>query len=115
MLHRTHLYIYINTTLRRLSLMDSTRQLLVYPIAIGKPKTPTPLGDFYIVSRIMHPGGILGTRWLGLNYDAYGIHGTNRPDLIGQPVSNGCIRLHNHHAEILFDLVPFGTPVLIRS
>lgn len=108
-------HIHIDTALRRLLLFDGTHALLAYPVGIGKASTPTPLGDFYIVSRIVQPGGILGTRWLGLNYDAYGIHGTNRPDSIGQMVSNGCIRLHNHHIEVLFDYVPFGTPVLIRS
>lgn len=107
-------HIHINTNIRRLRLVDDFRILFSCPIGIGKPQTPTPLGDFYIVSRILHPGGILGTRWLGLNYDAYGIHGTNRPDSIGQMVSNGCIRLYNHHIEILFDYVPFGTPVSIR-
>ncbi|MBQ6712213.1 MAG: L,D-transpeptidase [Selenomonadales bacterium] len=113
--HISRPVIYISTTGRQLSLADGQRVLFTYPIAIGKAMTPTPLGDFYIVSRIMYPGGILGTRWLGLNYDAYGIHGTNRPESIGQMASNGCIRLHNHHVEVLFDLTPFGTPVYIRS
>ena len=110
-----HPRIYIDTASRRLALFDGMATVAAYPIAIGKHITPTPLGDFYIVSRILHPGGILGTRWLGLNYDAYGIHGTNRPESIGQMVSNGCIRLYNHHVEELFDLTPFGTPVHIRG
>ena len=107
--------IHIDTTARRLTLFDGSQVVFAYPIGIGKQVTPTPLGDFSIVSRSMHPGGILGTRWLGLNYDAYGIHGTNRPASIGHMVSNGCIRLHNHHVEELFELTPFGTPVHIRS
>lgn len=115
MSHLTHPRIHIDTAVRRLTLFDGNRAISVYPVGIGKRITPTPLGDFYIVSRILHPGGILGTRWLGLNYDAYGIHGTNRPESIGHMVSNGCIRLHNHHVEELFDLTPFGTPVHIRG
>ncbi len=111
----THPVIHISTSRLQLSLADGQRVLVTYPIAIGKAMTPTPLGDFYIVSRIMHPGGILGTRWLGLNYDAYGIHGTNRPESIGHMASNGCIRLYNHHVEVLFDNTPFGTPVYIRG
>lgn len=107
--------LHIDTTLRHLMLLDGHRVVLTYPVGVGKVSTPTPVGDFYIVSRIVQPGGILGTRWLGLNYDAYGIHGTNRPDSIGRMMSNGCIRLHNHHIEVLFDYVPFGTPVLIRG
>lgn len=111
----SHPRIYIDTAVRRLTLFDGNEVIFTYPVGIGKAVTPTPLGDFYIVSRIAHPGGILGTRWLGLNYDAYGIHGTNRPESIGRMVSNGCIRLHNHHVETLFDLTPFGTPVHIRG
>lgn len=110
---RPHILIVVSH--RRLTLFDGAHALLTYPIGVGKPATPTPLGDFYIVSRILHPGGMLGTRWLGLNYDAYGIHGTDRPDSIGRMVSNGCIRLHNHHVETLFDYVPFATPVAIRN
>lgn len=113
--HFTRPHIYISTSRRQLSLVDGRRALFTYPIALGKAMTPTPLGDFYIVSRILYPGGILGTRWLGLNYDAYGIHGTNRPESIGHMVSNGCIRLYNEHVEVLFDYTPFGTPVYIRG
>ena len=41
------------------------------------------------------------------------IHGTNRPDLIGKFVSNGCIRLNNDDITALQPLVPVGTPVQI--
>ena len=115
MSHLTRPVIYISTSRRQLSLADGHRVLFTYPVAVGKSATPTPLGDFYIVSRILHPGGILGSRWLGLNFDAYGIHGTNRPESIGHMVSNGCIRLLNEHVEVLFGYTPFGTPVYIRG
>jgi len=107
--------ILINRGPRRLTLFDGNKPVRQYPVAIGKPSTPTPLGNFAIVSKIMNPGGVLGSRWLGLNYDSYGIHGTNRPWLIGQMVSNGCIRMHNHDVEELFVLVNLGTPVYIRD
>lgn len=100
---------------RRLTLFDGNAPMRQFPVAIGKPGTPTPLGNYAIASKIMHPGGVLGTRWMGLNYDAYGIHGTNRPWLIGQMVSNGCIRMHNAHAEELFMFINLGTPVYIRD
>jgi lipoprotein-anchoring transpeptidase ErfK/SrfK len=41
------------------------------------------------------------------------IHGTNRPDLIGKFVSNGCIRLNNDDITALQPLAPVGTPVQI--
>jgi len=100
---------------RQLTLFDGNTPLRNYPVAIGKPATPTPLGNYTIILKHMNPGGILGTRWLGLSLDSYGIHGTTKPWLIGQMVSNGCIRMHNAHVEEVFTLVRVGTPVYIRD
>lgn len=111
----TRASILITKSVRRLTIYDGNSALRQYPVAIGKPATPTPEGNFAIATKIMNPGGVLGTRWMGLNYDAYGIHGTNAPWKIGQMVSNGCIRMHNANAEELFALVRVGTPVLIRN
>jgi lipoprotein-anchoring transpeptidase ErfK/SrfK len=107
--------VLIAKSARRLTLFDGKAALRQYPIAIGKPATPTPEGNYAIATKILNPGGVLGTRWMGLNYDAYGIHGTPWPWLIGQMVSNGCIRMHNANAEELFHLVAVGTPVNIRN
>jgi len=107
--------ILITASSRQLTLFNGNDPLHQYPIGIGKPGTPTPLGDFAIALKIMNPGGVLGTRWLGLNYDSYGIHGTNQPWLIGNMVSHGCIRMHNSSVEELFSLVKVGTPVYIRN
>jgi lipoprotein-anchoring transpeptidase ErfK/SrfK len=41
------------------------------------------------------------------------LHGTNEPWLIGQAVSNGCIRLTNEDAVDLYNRTPLGTPVLV--
>lgn len=41
------------------------------------------------------------------------IHGTNREDLLGQPASQGCIRMANADVAELFELVEEGTKVLI--
>jgi lipoprotein-anchoring transpeptidase ErfK/SrfK len=67
------------------------------------------------------PGGInnpLGARALYL-YSSTGrdtylrIHGTNDPRTIGIPVSNGCARLINPHVEMLYDMVPMNTRVVL--
>ena len=39
------------------------------------------------------------------------LHGTNRPDLLGQHGSNGCIRMPNDIISIIADEVPIGTRV----
>jgi hypothetical protein len=43
------------------------------------------------------------------------IHGTDRPELLGNRVSHGCIRLDNRHAQRLFHNVQVGTPVVIMG
>ena len=56
--------------------------------------------------------GVLGTHRLNLG-DGYALHGTNKPESIGQAVSHGCIRLRNEDIETLHRMVPVGTPVYI--
>lgn len=108
--------ILISKGARQLTLFDGNTPIKHYPVAIGKPSTPTPLGNFAIATKTMNPGGILGTRWMGLNYDTYGIHGTIAPWLIGQMFSNGCIRMHNHNAEELFVLIDLDDePILVHG
>jgi len=107
--------ILITESSRQLTLFNGNDPMRQYPVGIGKAVTPTPLGDYAIALKVMNPGGMLGTRWLGLNYGAYGIHGTNQPWLIGNMVSHGCIRMHNSNVEELFSLVKVGTPVYIRN
>lgn len=41
------------------------------------------------------------------------IHGTDRPELLGQRVSHGCIRLENKFAQRLYHNVQVGTPIVI--
>src|SRR5262249_39873022 len=38
-------------------------------------------------------------------HGGYAIHGSYAIDRLGGPASHGCVRLHPHHAAILFDLV----------
>jgi len=56
--------------------------------------------------------GVLGTRRLKMG-DGYAIHGTNKPETIGQSVSHGCVRMRNEDIERLYPMVPIGTPVYI--
>ncbi|HEV2729899.1 MAG TPA: L,D-transpeptidase, partial [Terriglobales bacterium] len=54
-------------------------------------------------------------RWLGLNRNGYGIHGTNEPTSVGKAASHGCIRLRNRDMEQLFRMVSVGDTVQIRA
>ena len=106
--------IIIHTALRKLEFYEGNRLIYNYPIAVGKGATPTPNGRYIIATKTVSPGGPFGSRWMGLSIPHYGIHGTNNPSSIGQAVSKGCIRMHNHDVESLFQRVEIGTPVMIQ-
>lgn len=86
-----------------------------YPVAVGKPSTPTPTGNWTIVQKAMNPGGPFGARWMRLSvpWGGYGIHGTNNPKSIGRAVSHGCVRMYNKDVIQIYPLTPIGTPVKI--
>ena len=106
-----------------------------FRVATGMAAYPTPTGNFRIVTKQRNPwwyppaadwakgakpvppgpGNPLGTRWMGLNVGAVGIHGTPDAASIGYSASHGCIRMRIHDAEWLFERVRIGTPVFIRS
>lgn len=108
--------IIINTSARTLTLYKDGKWYKSYPVAVGKPSTPTPKGTFKVINKAYKPGGPFGERWLGLNIPGggYGIHGTNNPSSIGKAVSNGCVRMFNNDVIELYNLVPVGTVVEIR-
>ncbi|HEX3012204.1 MAG TPA: peptidoglycan-binding protein [Syntrophomonadaceae bacterium] len=85
----------------------------IYPVAVGKKSTPSPLGDWVITQKLMNPGGPFGVRWMRLScpWGGYGIHGTNNPRSIGKAASHGCIRMYNEDVTELYDMVALGTPV----
>lgn len=56
--------------------------------------------------------GMLGTTAIYLEEDI-AVHGTNNPELLGQPVSHGCIRMTNEAVRRLYHEIEIGTPVII--
>ncbi|HOB42518.1 MAG: LysM peptidoglycan-binding domain-containing protein [Bacillota bacterium] len=107
--------IHVSLSQRRLTLLQSERESAQYPVAIGKPATPTPVGNWSILNKALNPGGVFGTRWMGFTRQGHGIHGTNQPQSIGHAVSNGCIRMYTPDVESLFTQVSVGTPVVIDA
>lgn len=108
--------IEIDLLRRQLHFYQGSRLARTYPIAIGKPSTPSPVGQWHIINKkILTYPSVFGSRWMGLNNPGYGIHGTNNPSSIGTAASLGCIRMHNHHVEELFPMVNIGTPVTIYN
>jgi hypothetical protein len=99
----------------RLTLYRDGQVLKKYTVAIGKPSTPTPIGEWKIIHKGGNWGGGFGARWLGINapWGIYGIHGTDKPGSIGWRSSHGCVRLQNRNVVELYNLVRVGTPVQI--
>ena len=61
------------------------------------------------------PNSPVGTVWIGLSKEHYGIHGTPDPGHIRHGDSAGCIRLTNWDAEQLSHMVRPGTPVILEE
>jgi lipoprotein-anchoring transpeptidase ErfK/SrfK len=95
-------------------------------VAVGAPGRETPLGRFYVAARFVpYHDPFLGvfaeetsaysklTEWPGGG--VVGIHGTSLPQLLGQAVSHGCVRVSNTTARALKRLAPLGTPIWIKA
>jgi lipoprotein-anchoring transpeptidase ErfK/SrfK len=114
----------VNIAARKIVLVEDGKVMKMYPVAVGKHSTPSPSGSFHIASHVANPtyshdgkvvgpgpSNPVGTRWMGLGFKGYGIHGTNHPESIGHAASHGCIRMRNHDVEELFELVRVGDEV----
>jgi len=115
---------------RRVTVYDGSEVLVIAEATIGAPETPTPTGTFYVnqVQMEVDPGtergaGLFGTSAFSEVLDiidggepAVALHGTNQPELLGEAVSRGCIRVADQVIELLINLaLPLGTPVEILA
>ena len=119
---------------------DGTREVITYPLSIGRGDWETPLGLTRIIAKkanptwrppesiraehaadgdylpaVVPPGpeNPLGKFALQLGLPGYLIHGTNRPNGIGMRVTHGCVRLYPSDIEALFTRVAVDVPVRI--
>ena len=133
--------IVLNVAQRMLFVFVDGELVRAFPIAVGKPGWPTPVGRFSILTKEIDPvwdvpvsiqremvregqpvlttvppgpDNPLGNRWLALSAPGVGIHGTNQPASIYRFTTHGCIRLHPDDMLELFDLVDVGSIVEIR-
>ena len=119
--------IVVDKSQNTLILKSNEEVIKTYTVATGLNNS-SPVGTFKIIEKIVNPpwykpgGGIipagnpqniLGTRWLGLDKEGYGIHGTTDPQSLGKQAPAGCVRMLNAEVEQLYSIVPKGTEVTI--
>lgn len=110
--------------------------LAVYPATVGSTERPAPVGEWavrtvapnptytYDPSRLTFgkpesgkltikagPNNPVGSTWIDLTKDTYGIHGTPDPRMVGKTASHGCVRLTNWDVRQLSQAVKVGTTV----
>jgi lipoprotein-anchoring transpeptidase ErfK/SrfK len=118
----------VNQSAHQLSMYNYDALEHTYPVAVGAPATPTPVGTFYLTELLKTTNpGVYGDYAYGLSghsptltdFDGYdaeiGLHGTGDPSSIGHSVSHGCVRLNNADIDALVSVgLPLGTPVEIQ-
>ena len=122
---RTPYRIIVHLSTRRLELRRAGKVTGSWKVAVGTPANPTPTGSFALseIVKQKDPGGFFGTYILtltahSLNLSEFdggdgrvALHGTSQPQLLGQAVSHGCVRLANAVATRIARTVPAGAPV----
>ena len=115
---------------------DSGELVGFFPATVGSEEKPTPSGELKITSVDANPNyrynpdykfkGVrakeaftikpgpnnpVGSYWIGLSAEGYGIHGTPAPSKVSKSESHGCVRLTNWDAGWLAKNLKKGTPV----
>jgi lipoprotein-anchoring transpeptidase ErfK/SrfK len=118
--------IVVDISARTIDIYHRTRRVWHGRVAVGAPGRETPTGRFYVAARFVpYHDPFLGvfavetsaysklTEWPGGG--VVGIHGTSLPQLLGQAVSHGCVRVANSTARELKRYAPLGTPIWIKA
>jgi lipoprotein-anchoring transpeptidase ErfK/SrfK len=119
-------------------LFDKSNALIgFYPATVGSQEKPSPTGTLKVTEidpnpnyrynpdyhfKGVHsrtafdirpgPNNPVGTMWINLSAESYGIHGTPAPGKVSKAESHGCVRLTNWDAERVAARVTKGTPVI---
>ncbi|WP_249127888.1 L,D-transpeptidase [Bradyrhizobium sp. AUGA SZCCT0169] len=120
-----------------LMLFDKSKTMIgFYPATVGSEEKPSPDGTVKVTEISRNPtyrynpeyrfkgvrsdkpftikrgpNNPVGTVWISLSAESYGIHGTPWPEKISKAESHGCVRLTNWDAERVAASVTKGTTV----
>jgi lipoprotein-anchoring transpeptidase ErfK/SrfK len=118
-------------------LFDRSNSLIgFYPATVGSEEKPSPTGSLKVTGvdrnptyrynpdyhfKGVHsrkpfeikpgPNNPVGTVWINLSADGYGIHGTPSPGKVSKAASHGCVRLTNWDAERVASRISKGARV----
>ena len=127
----------IDKSRQTVKLFDKSNALIgFFPATVGSEEKPSPSGTLKVTEidrnptyrynpkyhfKGVHsdkpftikpgPNNPVGTVWINLSAEGYGIHGTPEPDKVSKAQSHGCVRLTNWDAERVAASVAKGTPV----
>ena len=127
----------VDKTRQTVRLFDKSNALIgFYPATVGSEEKPSPSGTLRVTEvdrnptyrynpayhfKGVHsrkpftikpgPNNPVGTVWINLSADGYGIHGTPSPGKVSKAESHGCVRLTNWDAERVAGSVTKGTPI----
>jgi len=136
----TGVVIYVTQETSSATVEDSNGRVLFHaPVTSGSQHDPLPIGRWKVTAvdqmpvfnynpelfwdadpkhakaRIPPgPNNPVGTVWIDLSKEHYGIHGTPEPSKIGHTASHGCVRLTNWDAQRLARWVRPGMSVTFR-
>jgi lipoprotein-anchoring transpeptidase ErfK/SrfK len=113
------------------------RLVASYPATVGSSEMPTPDGEWQVTAVALDPhwnydpkklnfgdkaagkldikpgpNNPVGSVWIDLSKDTYGIHGAAEPRQVGKVASHGCVRLTNWDARQLASAVGKGVRVV---
>jgi lipoprotein-anchoring transpeptidase ErfK/SrfK len=134
-------HVEVDKTQQTVKVFGKSGELIeFFPATVGSKEKPTPSGTLKITSIDANPhyrynpdykfkgvrtkqafeinpgpNNPVGTRWIGLSQEGYGIHGTANPSKVSKAESHGCVRLTNWDAERLAKLVKKGMEVVFTD
>ncbi len=122
---RTAYRVTVRLAARKLELRKAGKVVGSWTVAVGSRANPTPTGSFALseIVRQANPKAFFGPYILTLSahsehlsdFDGgdgrVALHGTSQPQLLGQAVSHGCVRLSNAVVTKIARTVPAGAPV----
>ena len=132
--------IYVTRATSALTVEDATGKVIFHaPVTSGSEHDPLPIGEWKVTTVQRNPAfnynpdlfwdadpkhakarippgpnNPVGTVWIDLTKEHYGIHGSPEPSNIGHTQSHGCVRLTNWDAQRVARWAKPGTLVIFR-